>query len=208
MPFEITVDELKKYYGTDLKVWKYNGYNLAKKTILFTEVTGTTEANVPYILTEANGMLDSRNLTSEERNVKEVAAIQNAEQHTATSAGGFTGSYKYQDIPRTATINGTKLTHFAFNPTTGKFQVIHKNGAAMKPFRAYFSVPVEIEENNNAPAFTVIFDDTTTGISESVQVDVEPTNVYTLGGILVARNGDLSRLPKGVYIVNGKKVIK
>ena len=208
LPFEITVTELKKYYGTDLKVWKYNGYNLAKKTILFTEVTGTTEANVPYILTEANGKLDSRNLTSEERNVKEVAAIQNAEQHTATSDGGFTGSYIYQDIPRTASINGTTLTHFAFNPTTGKFQVIHKNGAAMKPFRAYFSVPVVIEENNNAPAFTVIFDDTTTGISESVQVDVEPTNVYTLGGILVARNGDLSRLPKGVYIVNGKKVIK
>ncbi len=208
LPFEITVTELTKYYGDNVKVWKYNGCNLAKKTILFTEVTGTTEANTPYILTGANGKLDSRKLSSGDKSVKEVAVIQNAEQHTASSAGGFTGSYKYQDIPRTATINGTKLTHFAFNPTTGKFQVIHKNGAAMKPFRAYFSVPVEIEENNNAPAFTVIFDDTTTGISESVQVNVEPTNVYTLGGVLVARNGDLSRLPKGVYIVNGKKVIK
>ncbi|MBR7125573.1 MAG: hypothetical protein IKC86_03080 [Prevotella sp.] len=210
LPFEITVTELTKYYGDNVKVWKYNGCNLAKKTILFTEVkeTETTEANVPYILTEANGKLDSRKLSSGDKSVKEVAAIQNIEQHTATSAGGFTGSYAYQTIDRTTTINGTKLTHFAFNPTTGKFQVIHKNGAAMKPFRAYFSVPVEIEENNNAPAFTVIFDDTTTGISESVQVDVEPTNVYTLGGILVARNGDLSRLPKGVYIVNGKKVIK
>ena len=208
LPFEITVTELTKYYGDNVKVWKYNGCNLAKKTILFTEVTGTTEANTPYILTGANGKLDSRKLSSGDKSVKEVAVIQNAEQHTANSDGGFTGSYKYQVIPRTATINGTKLTHFAFNPTTGKFQVIHKNGAAMKPFRAYFSVPVEIEENNNAPAFTVIFDDITTGISESVQVDVEPTNVYTLGGILVARNGDLSRLPKGVYIVNGKKVIK
>ncbi len=208
LPFEITVTELKKYYKDGLKVWKYNGYNEAKKTILFTEVTGTTEANTPYILTGANGTLDSRKLSSEEKSVKEVAVIQNADQHTANSDGGFTGSYKYQVIPRTATINGKNLTHFAFNPTTGKFQVIHKNGAAMKPFRAYFSVPVEIEENNNAPAFTVIFDDTTTGISESVQVNVEPTNVYTLGGILVARNGDLSRLPKGVYIVNGKKVIK
>ena len=208
LPFGITVTELKKYYGENVKVWKYDGYNLTKKTILFKEVTGTTEANVPYILTEANGKLDSRKLSSGEKSVKEVAATQNIEQHTANSDGGFTGSYKYQDIPRTATINGTTLTHFAFNPLTGKFQVIHKNGAAMKPFRAYFSVPVVIEENNNAPAFTVIFDDTTTGISESVQVDVEPTNVYTLGGILVARNGDLSRLPKGVYIVNGKKVIK
>ena len=210
LPFEITVKELKKYYKDGLKVWKYNGYDLPKKTILFTEVTETetTEANVPYILTGANGKLDSRKLSSGEKSVKEVAAIQKIEQHTAISDGGFTGSYKYQDIPRTATINGTTLTHFAFNPTTGKFQVIHKNGAAMKPFRAYFSVPVVIEENNNAPAFTVIFDDTTTGISESVQVNVEPTNVYTLGGVLVARNGDLSRLPKGVYIVNGKKVIK
>ena len=208
LPFEITVAELKKSYGDNVKVWKYDGYNLDKKTILFTEVTGTTEANVPYILTGANGTLDSRKLSSGEKSVKDVAAIQNIEQHTATSDGGFTGSYVYQTIDRTTTINGTTLTHFAFNPTTGKFQVIHKNGAAMKPFRAYFSVPVVIESNNNAPAFTVIFDDTTTGISESVQVNVEPTNVYTLGGVLVARNGDLSRLPKGVYIVNGKKVIK
>ena len=210
LPFEITVTELTKYYGENVKVWKYNGCDLPTKTILFTEVKKTekTEANTPYILTGANGKLDSRKLSSGEKSVKEVAAIQKIEHHTANSDGGFTGSYAYQTIERTTTINGTKLTHFAFNPTTGKFQVIHKNGAAMKPFRAYFSVPVEIEENNNAPAFTVIFDDTTTGISESVQVNVEPTNVYTLGGILVARNGDLSRLPKGVYIVNGKKVIK
>ena len=54
----------------------------------------------------------------------------------------------------------------------------------------------------------MVFDDTITGISDTIQVEVEPTDVYTLGGVRVATKGDLSRLPKGVYIVNGKKVIK
>ena len=201
LPFGISVEEMKEYYGTDLRVWDYHSYDEKNKTITFDEVTGNLTANQPYILTGANGMLDSR---GKGYGTKNVAAVFKTTHHTASDHKGFTGTYEYKVIERSA----EGETRYGYNPTTGKFQIAAATGASLKPFRAYFTLPVVFDQTTSARELTVIFDDVITGISESVQVNVEPTNVYTLGGVLVARNGDLSRLPKGVYIVNGKKVIK
>ena len=201
LPFGISVEEMQEYYGTDLRVWAYHSYDEKNKTITFDEVTGNLTANQPYILTGANGMLDSR---GKGNGTKYVAAVIKTTHHTASDHKGFTGTYEYKVIERSA----EGETRYGYNPTTGKFQIAAATGASLKPFRAYFTLPVVFDQTTSARELTVIFDDVITGISESVQVNVEPTNVYTLGGVLVARNGDLSRLPKGVYIVNGKKVIK
>ncbi len=201
LPFGISVEEMKEYYGKNLRVWNYESYDTNKKTITFNEVTGNLTANTPYILTGANGMLDSR---GKGKAKKTVAQVVNTIHHTASNHEGFTGTYEYKVIERSA----EGETRYGYNPTTGKFQIAAATGASLKPFRAYFTLPVVFDQTTSARELTVIFDDVITGISESVQVNVEPTNVYTLGGVLVARNGDLSRLPKGVYIVNGKKVIK
>ena len=46
-----------------------------------------------------------------------------------------------------------------------------------------------------------------TGIDMPTAKEVEPTQgIYTLQGVRLA--GELKDLPKGIYIVNGKKVIK
>ena len=54
-----------------------------------------------------------------------------------------------------------------------------------------------------------IDDDTTTDISE---VDVKSTDenapIYDLNGRFVGRKDQLQNLPKGVYIINGKKVLR
>ena len=199
LPFGISVDEMKEYYGDELRVWDYQSYNA--NTITFSEVKDNLTANKPYILTGANGMLDSR---GKNKAKKTVAQVVNTIHHTASNHEGFTGTYEYKVIERSA----EGETRYGYNPTSGKFQIAAAAGASLKPFRAYFTLPVVFDQTTSARELTVIFDDVITGISESVQVNVEPTNVYTLGGVLVARNGDLSRLPKGVYIVNGKKVIK
>ena len=201
LPFGISVAEMKEYYTNELRVWDYKSYDSKNKTITFNEVTDNLTANKPYILTGANGTLDSR---GKNKAKKTVAQVDNTTHHTASNHAGFTGTYEYKVIERSA----EGETRYGYNPTTGKFQIAAATGASLKPFRAYFTLPVVFDQTTSARELTVIFDDVITGISESVQVNVEPTNVYTLGGVLVARNGDLSRLPKGVYIVNGKKVIK
>ena len=81
------------------------------------------------------------------------------------------------------------------------------DGAAFqltKPTTAYLAVPQSITPVNG---YLIDFDGEETGIST-----IAPTNgnadgaIYNLNGILITQT--LRNLPKGVYIVNGKKVIK
>lgn len=209
LPFAISQSELQTYYGNALEVWSYASYNTDERKIVFTRLTGDLVANTPYILTGAvnpntggTAILDSRNNASS--TAKTIPAVTSTIYATAENHSGFTGTYAFQTITR----GDANETRYGFNPSTGKFQIASYSGAALKPFRAYFTLPLPYEEQTSAPAYTVVFDDTITGISDTIQVEVEPTDVYTLGGVRVATKGDLSRLPKGVYIVNGKKVIK
>ena len=209
LPFAISQNELQTYYGSALKVWSYASYSTDERKIVFTELEGDLVPNTPYILTGAvnptsggTAILDSRNNTSS--TAKTIPEVTSTMYATAENHSGFTGTYAFQTITR----GDENETRYGFNPSTGKFQIASYNGAALKPFRAYFTLPLPYEAQTSAPAYTVVFDDTITGISDTIQVEVEPTDVYTLGGVRVATKGDLSRLPKGVYIVNGKKVIK
>lgn len=199
LPFGITIEELKQYYGDAVQAWDYHNYNNTNRTITFTEETNALTANKPYILTGAYGILDSR---GKGNGIKNVAAVVNTTHHTASDHSGFTGTYEYKLISR----GDANETHYGYNPTTGKFQIAAKGGAALKPFRAYFTLPIPLDEQNAAPYFTVIFDDVSTGISTVEQAEVEDNNVYTISGMYVGKLG-ADKLHKGVYIVNGKKYV-
>ena len=199
LPFGITIEELKQYYGDAVQAWDYQSYNNTNRTITFKEETNALTPNKPYILTEANGMLDSR---GKGNGIKNVAAVVNTIHHTASDHSGFTGTYEYKLISR----GDANETHYGYNPTTGKFQIAAKGGAALKPFRAYFTLPIPLDEQYAAPYFTVIFDDVSTGISTVEQAEVEDNNVYTISGMYVGKLG-ADKLHKGVYIVNGKKYV-
>lgn len=81
----------------------------------------------------------------------------------------------------------------------GKLAKINE-GTTMKGLRAYFVFPT------NAAAAKLNFDDETTGINN---IETEATvngKVYNLNGQYVGNS--LNGLKKGIYVVNGKKVIK
>ena len=52
-----------------------------------------------------------------------------------------------------------------------------------------------------------VIDDVPTAI-EGMGADVQEGPVYTLQGMLVGENVDWDTLPRGIYIVNGRKVFK
>ena len=51
--------------------------------------------------------------------------------------------------------------------------------------------------------------DETTGIGEVETTETPQSgNIYDLNGRLVRTDGNLQALPKGIYILNGKKVVR
>ena len=77
-----------------------------------------------------------------------------------------------------------------------------KKGTTIKGLRAYFII------NGNSSGAKINFgDDETTGIENIVTpTAISNQKVYNLNGQYVGN--DLKAMPKGIYIVNGKKVIK
>ncbi len=213
VPFAITQDELKAFYGANVKAWDYGSFNTSTREITFTEVTGNLTSNKPYILTDAEGMLDSRGKDIHTGNWS-VAAVVNTTHHTASSNQGFTGTYEYTVIPRTDADN--QETHYGYNPTSGVFSVAGANGASLKPFRAYFTLPLPWDDSivsRSAKEYTILFDEApkyeeTTGIKNMRDTDAATDGfIYSAGGMLVNRDGNFQCLPKGVYIMNGKKYV-
>lgn len=94
------------------------------------------------------------------------------------------------------------------------------NGSYMRAYRAFLRLPLEIdgEETNSgaAPMMNALFtiggspDDETTGIdhvTNTGNVRTENNVIYSLDGKKVSNDG-LEGLPKGIYIINGRKVVK
>lgn len=94
--------------------------------------------------------------------------------------------------------DGTEL----FLKTDGKFYIPAKGKETMKGFRAYF---FNINGSTAAAALNLSFGDAT-GIN-GVAADAEKNvKVYNVNGQYVGTS--LEALPKGLYIVGGKKVLK
>lgn len=85
-----------------------------------------------------------------------------------------------------------------------------KGTAKMKAFRAYFEFLDELTDKSAGVSNAKIsfFVDETTGISDiKSKTKVDSDAVYNINGQYVGKNVDMNTLPKGVYIINGKKKI-
>ena len=184
----------------DLSAQGFKAYTLSggnKNEVHFKEVDDKLTAYTPYYIT-ANGMpqLGGRNI--------EVKAYK-ADKMTTLAAG-----YKF-----TGTVAGvSNATAVADNAyilqDDGKFhKVTTANSAATIPaYRAYIICPPQA---SGAKQLSVVLDGETTGIGDVTNEATDGKNgpVYDLQGRRVAdRLADARhRLPAGVYIVGGRKVV-
>ena len=184
----------------DLSAQGFKAYTLSggnKNEVHFKEVDDKLTAYTPYYIT-ANGMpqLGGRNI--------EVKAYK-ADKMTTPAAG-----YKF-----TGTVAGvSNATAVADNAyilqDDGKFhKVTTTNSAATIPaYRAYIICPPQA---SGAKQLSVVLDGETTGIGSTTNEATDGKNgpVYDLQGRRVADRLDDARhrLPAGVYIVGGRKVI-
>ena len=82
-----------------------------------------------------------------------------------------------------------------FEWTTGQKQVIYKNES-------------RLDEQNISKLEVALEPDPTTGIANVKTSLTKNNKVYNLNGVVVGTESTFKKLPKGVYIVNGKKVVK
>ena len=182
-------------YAQGFKAYTLSGGN--KNEVHFKEVDDKLTAYTPYYIT-ANGMpqLGGRNI--------EVKAYK-ADKMTTLAAGyKFTGTVAGVSNATAAADNAYILQD------DGKFhKVTTANSAATIPaYRAYIICPPQA---SGAKQLSVVLDGETTGIGSTTNEATDGKNgpVYDLQGRRVAdRLADARhRLPAGVYIVGGRKVV-
>lgn len=141
-----------------------------------------TEANKPYLVVTTDGEFINK-LTN-----VQVKATTGADLTTTVNGVSHIGSYTAQNVAN------------VYGYANGKF-VKAANGS-VKPFRTY----VKVADAQAAPmAFGVNIEGTVTGINKATTAATAKEAIYNLQGVRVS--GDLKHLTKGVYIVNGQKVV-
>ena len=182
-------------YAQGFKAYTLSGGN--KNEVHFKEVDDKLTAYTPYYIT-ANGMpqLGGRNI--------EVKAYKDDKMTTPAAGYKFTGTVAGVSNATAAAANAYILQD------DGKFhKVTTTNSAATIPaYRAYIICPPQA---SGAKQLSVVLDGETTGIGSTTNEATDGKNgpVYDLQGRRVADRLDDARhrLPAGVYIVGGRKVV-
>ncbi len=161
----------------------------------FTAITGTTlNRAMPYLIKTGDALM-SLNVDAETYFSTDNAAIpENNETSISSFHGTFAGMTNAEAVAANAYIlQSDNIWH----------KITAENSAATIPaYRAYMTPTVA-----GAKALSFTLGDEATGISAIVTTDADGTQrVYDLNGRLLDSNID--NQPKGVYVVNGKKVMK
>ena len=186
LPFAIPQDEADKLGS----FYKYDGLSDDGEDIKMTKVTdGGLKANMPYIFT-----------TETDGGVADITVKCAEVELAAAGTLGFVGTYKHKDYE-----DGMYCLAATEEAGISKGQFVKmKEGSYVPPFRAYFVA------GTDKPSYAILWsdDDTTTGLSEKVTANsdkiVDAEGWYTLDG----RKLTQQPTEKGIYIHNGKKVVR
>lgn len=152
--------------------------NVEGTTVTFTQITGTIKGGVPFILYGTSGS-HTLTLANESTNVPDGNMLVGtlAPTYITTENGDYTN----------------------FGLSGGKFVKI--NPGTLPANKAYLPVlTANVPTTQTAPSFTIVFNDAT-GISQVENVPLANGNYYDLQGRRILNP------TKGLYIVNGKKVV-
>ncbi len=185
-------DHVETIFGDDYKVYSLSNYDSGILT--FTQVAGALNANVPYLVYAPNAVMNASGveLTS---NVSITYPSGDAARQTPAGTAIFQGTY----VTKNYDAEDDENPWYGVTPAGG----IMKAGtdAYVKGYRAYFTGVAA--PTPDAEVKMVVLDDDggTTDLGFVKMVDADAKEVYNLAGQKVQKGR------KGIYIVNGKKVV-
>ncbi len=197
LPFDMTYSQVQAFFGNGTKTATYTGATAGTDntiTLNFETKEGNNveiKANTPCLVRP------SRDLTfAVAEGVNVVAPASSLE--VTDNLVNFVGTYSK---------GGLTITDKDYFLSTDNKLYQAKGGETIKAFRAIF----RLNDTTKSDAKVVISldgNDETTSIQNLNKANTSLFNVYNLAGQLVKRNAtSLNGLQKGLYIVNGKKVV-
>ena len=205
----------------DVESITYNGYELMP--IKKYETEGRPNNARPFFLREmtSSGFVDATEIKA---NKPYIICMPNNERYVESYRikGIVTFSAENVDVPKTdpqtdAGSSESLVANFSLTSFYTNIFAINEDGSMfvrglrkVRPFEAFATTPVLTR------GFINIGDDDTTGIYGFLQgmSESDPeavVKVYSMSGILLKqgkRSEVMHQLPKGIYIINGKKVVK
>ena len=189
LPFVPTSAQANELFGSGYQLAEFTG--VSNTTMHFTTINiAAFEAGKPYLVLPKTGCATGTTVLFD-------VNITAKTPQTVTY-----GDYSFVGTFTSKTFSGSECAVSRFVATENKLKTPKEN-STMKALRAYFTVP---SSSNNARSFTIdgVEDEaTTTSINEEAIVKgaTSPTMIYNLAGQRV------SQPTKGLYIVNGKKIV-
>lgn len=195
LPFTLTDAQAKAAFGDDVELRTLE--SVSGNTLTFASATGIT-AGVPYLIKVSKVAGDN---TYTFTGVTTIAVKEEMDFGSSGKKNNveFVGIYSPADVSEWATAGKENAL---FLGAGNKFYKA-KAETKMKAFRAFFLVPA----STDTQALRAVIDGTTTGIDD-LNIDTVKADgrVYNLNGQCVGYS--LEGLKAGIYIQNGKKVIK
>lgn len=202
LPFAMSEAQVKEAFGEDVQLRDFAGYevtededeNVVGITVNFSSLT-KIEANHPCLIRVSSAIseftVDGVDINPEEEPV--VAAVKRTRKAWSELVGTYVAGTEVPE--KTLFLSGNEFWYSA-------------GATRMKGFRAYFDfydVLTEVDENYANVRFVFSEGEATgvKGVREGIADRTMQEGVYTLQGVKVEGT---KALPKGVYIVNGKKV--
>ena len=184
LPFDVTVEQIENVLKSKGNVKVFDREDASKQTIYFQDAA-TMKAGVPYLIKPTE--------SATELVFKGVKITECSAKSSLGNDYGVCGTF----VPYKLSTDGTDL----FLKTDGKFYVPAEGKETMRGFRAFFIVP----KNTAGAALNLSFGEAT-GIDGVAADAVKNVKIYNVNGQYVGTN--LEALPKGLYVVGGKKVLK
>ena len=204
LPFSLTEDDIKKQFK-DAVFQCFNGVEQQDKTInlKFIKVT-TTEAGKPYLIKPIKD-ITAADLTFINKQIEQTTPVDVS--YMLESDANKTFTFKGVFSPFTADSEELADKNIKFLSGVKGLDLVSPNGTGtMKCYRAYFVFPgkkgiVETEAK-------ITNHDEATAVQHVKRQEAETEHVvFSISGQKVAKVKNASQLPKGVYIINKKRIM-
>ena len=211
LPFTLTATQAKdnKVFGPNVELAEFTGFtteydaddldDVTPNNIVINFATYTLSGRKPMTGGKPFLIRTDRDISVFEvegaKLVSEVTDVEGTDTEYGTH-GRFTGSFVKTVVPEDGLFISNNLFYYSRGTTN------------MKAFRGWFELGAVLNKETTDFSTKIRFtiDDEATEI-EGMEAEANGGDVYTLQGVFVGSDVDLNTLPKGVYIVGGRKVL-